>query len=98
MGASRYRLAVHETGDVSEWVAHRNGRPNLIAKKNEVLLTEEQAALLEQLPKEERVQSFANDYMPLVRYRIGDLAERREWPYATEYLVHGRARDALKRK
>lgn len=34
MGASRYRLAVHETGDVSEWVAHRNGRPNLIAKKN----------------------------------------------------------------
>ena len=43
------------------------------------------------------VTTLTNEIMPLVRYRIGDLAERREQPYATDYLVHGRARDALLR-
>ena len=41
------------------------------------------------------VTTLTNDIMPLVRYRIGDLAERREHPYATEFLVHGRAGDCL---
>lgn len=41
------------------------------------------------------VTTLTNAVMPLVRYRIGDLAERREQPYATNYLVHGRARDTL---
>ncbi len=41
------------------------------------------------------VTTLTNDVMPLVRYRIGDLAERCERPYATEYLIHGRTRDAL---
>jgi len=44
------------------------------------------------------VTTLTNDVMPLLRYRIGDLAERREEPYATNYLVHGRARDALSRR
>jgi phenylacetate-CoA ligase len=44
------------------------------------------------------VTTLTNEIMPLVRYRIGDLAERREEPYATNYLVHGRARDALFRR
>ena len=43
------------------------------------------------------VTTLTNEVMPLVRYRIGDLAERCERPYATDYLVHGRARDALLR-
>src|ERR1017187_1665965 len=42
------------------------------------------------------VTTLTNEIMPLVRYRIGDLAERCEQPYATNYLVHGRARDALR--
>ncbi|HKW30774.1 MAG TPA: hypothetical protein VJT54_15680, partial [Verrucomicrobiae bacterium] len=42
------------------------------------------------------VTTLTNDYMPLLRYRIGDLAERIEQPYASEFVVHGRARDALK--
>jgi len=42
------------------------------------------------------VTAFSNDYMPLLRYRIGDLAERRIRPYGTDYVVHGRARFALK--
>ncbi len=42
------------------------------------------------------VTTLTNDYMPLLRYRIGDLVERREGPYATNYVVHGRARDALR--
>jgi len=33
--------------------------------------------------------------MPLLRYRIGDLAERRLQPYGTEFIIHGRARAAL---
>jgi phenylacetate-CoA ligase len=44
------------------------------------------------------VTTLTNEVMPLVRYRIGDLAERREQPYATNYLVHGRSRDALLRR
>lgn len=42
------------------------------------------------------VTTLTNDYMPLLRYRIGDLTERREHPYETTYVVHGRARDALR--
>ena len=41
------------------------------------------------------VTTLTNDYMPLLRYRIGDLAERIEHPYASEFVVHGRRRDAL---
>ena len=41
------------------------------------------------------VTTLTNDYMPLVRYRIGDLAERIERPYASDFVVHGRSRDAL---
>jgi len=41
------------------------------------------------------VTTLTNDYMPLVRYRIGDLVQRLEQPYATSYLVHGRSRDIL---
>jgi phenylacetate-CoA ligase len=41
------------------------------------------------------VTTLTNDYMPLLRYRIGDLAERHMAPYGTHFTVHGRARDAL---
>ena len=41
------------------------------------------------------VTTLTNDYMPLLRYRIGDLAERIEHPYASEFVVHGRRRDML---
>jgi len=41
------------------------------------------------------VTTLTNNYMPLLRYRIGDLAERIEHPYASEFVVHGRRRDAL---
>ena len=44
------------------------------------------------------VTTLTNDFMPLVRYRIGDLAQASEQPYATNYFVHGRARDALRRR
>jgi phenylacetate-CoA ligase len=42
------------------------------------------------------VTTLTNDYMPLLRYRIGDLAERIERPYASNFVVHGRSRDALR--
>jgi phenylacetate-CoA ligase len=41
------------------------------------------------------VTTLTNDYMPLLRYRIGDLAEKRATPYGNVFTVHGRARDAL---
>lgn len=41
------------------------------------------------------VTTLSNDYMPLIRYRIGDLAKRRERPYCNRYQVHGRVADAL---
>jgi phenylacetate-CoA ligase len=43
------------------------------------------------------VTTLSNDYMPLVRYRIGDLAQRAPENSAPAYIVHGRARDALLR-
>ena len=44
------------------------------------------------------VTTLTNEVMPLVRYRIGDLVERCERPYATDWLVHGRACDGLLRR
>jgi phenylacetate-CoA ligase len=41
------------------------------------------------------VTTLTNDYMPLLRYRIGDLAQRIERPYTSDFVVHGRSRDAL---
>jgi phenylacetate-CoA ligase len=41
------------------------------------------------------VTTLTNDFMPLLRYRIGDLAERHVQPYGNHFTVHGRARDAL---
>jgi len=41
------------------------------------------------------VTTLTNDYMPLLRYRIGDLAQRHVEPYGNHFTVHGRARDAL---
>ena len=41
------------------------------------------------------VTTLTNDYMPLLRYRIGDLVEKRIRPYGNDFTVHGRARDAL---
>ena len=41
------------------------------------------------------VTTLSNDYMPLLRYRIGDFVQRIERSYGTDYIVHGRIRDAL---
>jgi phenylacetate-CoA ligase len=41
------------------------------------------------------VTTLTNDYMPLVRYRIGDLAEQHVQPYRTTYTLHGREADAF---
>ena len=41
------------------------------------------------------VTTLTNDYMPLLRYRIGDLVEKHIKPYGNDFTVHGRARDAL---
>jgi len=41
------------------------------------------------------VTAFSNEYMPLLRYRIGDLAGRRAQPYGTDFVIHGRASAAL---
>ncbi len=41
------------------------------------------------------VTTLTNEYMPLIRYRIGDLAERNDQGSRTTYQVHGRAADAF---
>src|SRR5271170_29656 len=41
------------------------------------------------------VTTLTNDYMPLLRYRIGDLVGQHLQPYGNHFTVHGRARDAL---
>jgi phenylacetate-CoA ligase len=41
------------------------------------------------------VTTLTNNFMPLLRYRIGDLAQKTESAYGSHYLIHGRARDTL---
>ena len=41
------------------------------------------------------VTTLTNEFMPLIRYHIGDLVERQEQPYHTNYIVQGRAADAF---
>lgn len=41
------------------------------------------------------VTTLTNEYMPLIRYQIGDLVEKIERPYLSTYVLHGRADDAL---
>ena len=41
------------------------------------------------------VTTLTNDYMPLLRYRIGDLVEKQTLPYGNRFVVHGRVADAL---
>src|SRR6185503_13579684 len=41
------------------------------------------------------VTTLSNDFMPLLRYRIGDLVTHQLKPYEDVYVVHGRVRDAL---
>jgi len=41
------------------------------------------------------VTTLTNPFMPLIRYRIGDLVEKHPDPCRTSYIVHGRAVDAL---
>jgi len=40
------------------------------------------------------VTTLTHQYMPLVRYRIGDLVQEDQQPDGTCYRLHGRARDA----
>jgi phenylacetate-coenzyme A ligase PaaK-like adenylate-forming protein len=40
------------------------------------------------------VTTLTNEFMPLLRYRIGDLVEKLELPYCDRYRVHGRVADA----
>jgi len=42
------------------------------------------------------VTTLTNDYMPLLRYRIGDLAQRCAQPYGTDFVIQGRVRDILR--
>jgi phenylacetate-CoA ligase len=41
------------------------------------------------------VTTFTNHYLPLLRYRIDDLAEKVVRPYGNHFVVHGRSRDSL---
>jgi len=41
------------------------------------------------------VTTLTNPFMPLIRYRIGDLVERTETPYGMRYILHGRTADAF---
>ena len=41
------------------------------------------------------VTTLTNDYMPLIRYKIGDLMRLKTTDYGPAYEMHGRAKDAL---
>lgn len=62
-----------------------------------------QTALLEVIDVKESgigelvVTTLTNRLMPLIRYRIGDLVEKRELACGTRYVVHGRAAEAFRR-
>jgi phenylacetate-coenzyme A ligase PaaK-like adenylate-forming protein len=41
------------------------------------------------------VTTLTNPFMPLIRYRIGDLVECTQTPYGKRYILHGRTADAF---
>jgi len=41
------------------------------------------------------VTTLSNDYMPLIRYRIGDLVQRTGHAGQAAFIVHGRAKDVF---
>jgi phenylacetate-CoA ligase len=78
-----------ETGHLLMETGRGEMRPSLETAMLEVLNTDNYGI------GELAVTTLTNDFMPLIRYRIGDLVERHERPYHTNYLVHGRAADAF---
>jgi phenylacetate-CoA ligase len=78
-----------ETGHLLMEVERGEMRPSLETALLEVLNPDSQGI------SELGVTTLTNDFMPLIRYRIGDLVERHERPYYTSYVVHGRAADAF---
>ncbi len=68
------------------------------------MMPNHQSAFCEIVAPDERgigdliVTTWTNDFMPLLRYRTGDLAQRCGQPGAPHYLVHGRARDGWLRR
>jgi phenylacetate-CoA ligase len=78
-----------ETGHLLMEVGRGEMRPSHETALLEVLNTDAQGI------SELAVTTLTNDFMPLIRYRIGDLVERHERPYYTSYRVHGRAKDAF---
>jgi phenylacetate-CoA ligase len=78
-----------ETGHLLMEVGRGELRPSLETALLEVLNTDAQGV------SDLAVTTLTNDYMPLIRYHIGDLVERQERPYYTSYVVHGRAKDAF---
>lgn len=78
-----------ETGHLLMEVRRDEMRASLETAALEVLNTDSEGV------SELAVTTLTNDFMPLIRYRIGDLVERHERPYHTRYLVHGRVRDAF---
>lgn len=65
------------------------------------MVQSENVAHLDVINEDERgigelvVSTLSNDYMPLLKYRIGDLVERRSAGETTTYVLHGRAPDTL---
>jgi phenylacetate-CoA ligase len=78
-----------ETGHLLMEVRRGEMRPSLETAFLEAVNTDAQGI------SELAVTTLTNDFMPLIRYRIGDLVERHERPYYTSYVVHGRAKDAF---
>jgi phenylacetate-coenzyme A ligase PaaK-like adenylate-forming protein len=78
-----------ETGHLLMEVGRGDMRPSHETALLEVVNTDAQGV------SELAVTTLTNEYMPLIRYRIGDLVERHVRPYYTSYRVHGRAKDAF---
>jgi len=78
-----------ETGHLLMETGRGEMRPSLETAMLEVLNVDRQGI------GELTVTTLTNEFMPLIRYHIGDLVERQERPYHTNYVVHGRAPDAF---
>jgi phenylacetate-CoA ligase len=78
-----------ETGHLLMETTEGDMRPSLSTAYLEVLEPDGQGI------GELVVTTLTNDFMPLIRYRIGDLVRRCRRPYATRYFVHGRVMDAF---
>ena len=74
----------------------------LMENEKSLMVPSQETAYLELVNPDERhigrllATTFTNEYMPLLRYQLGDLASMTRTAHGVNYVIHGREKDCLR--